>query len=711
MDDVAAARALTAAAPRSRMQRRSQLLATLRPDDRLRGHWVRLQVRLSGMERAIAHVTLCAGDGTPLDRDITRLRPAPAWRGGSSQRFRAICFLPEEAAELRLTAVGSGARAVRATGLSCRPIPRWRAAAQLLLRQPQVLAGLAARPLPLGRARLRDRLRQVLALSAQGGEAEAADHARWTALFDTWTRADFGNPSESCSIGYVVVAPAGGDAALAGTLQSLEAQYAPPARTAPGGAVSFRDAVLATPGDYIGILQAGEVLPRHATMMAAAELLRLGLPDIAIADEDEVDPTGVRHTPSFKPAPNHLLMLSGTLSRGVWFVRRRTLLDHLGSEDDSWAEAIRLRLWLGRHEVEAGRREAGRGFSRRIPFILSHRRPDTAAAPPELLAGIIGQHLARIGAPFTVRPSWPLTLALRADAPPGGRVTIIIPSTLRQPHCLDCITAILRGTEYPDLDLQVAIAQPGPLDAVQEKGAAAIRTFPNATVTWLEAESFNFSWVNNQIIARTHGEHVLLLNDDVSPIRPDWLRWMVAFLQDPAVGVVGARLLYRDGTVQHAGVIMGLSEVGDHAHRHLPGAAPGYMSRAVLPQQLSAVTGACMLLRRSLLARVGGLDEGYPSAFNDVDLALRIGELGYGVVYAPQAELHHLELQTYGSHYAGDRQPFYREEVDRMRLRWGAAWAADPFHNPNLSLDAARHWQAAFPPRIDPAARAADPVP
>ncbi|PZW48631.1 GT2 family glycosyltransferase [Humitalea rosea] len=670
------------------LRRQPHALLSLRLDARLRGSWAWIEVALTGMAGALALVGFFTASGTQVARSI-RLGPAPGWAGRFPHRFGAICFLPADAAELRLTAVGTAAASVMATGLSCRPMPRWRAAARMLARRPAAVAGLVARPLPLTRNALRDRIRDVLAVSARAYDDQG--HAAWVALFDTWTEADFPPPPKDCAIAYAVIGRAGA-AALARTLQSLDAQYVPPVRVVLEDGAALRAAVSGLPADYIGILQAGETLPPHATAMAATELARLGRPDIAIADEDEITAQGERMSPSFKPTPNHMLMLSGTLSRGLWLVARGTLLDQLRDDDAGSAEAVRLGLWLRRQEAGEG------GFSQRIPYILSHRHPETVAANPDALASVVAAHLARIGAPFTARPGWPVTLGLR-DTAPLGRVTVIIPSTLRQAHCLECITAILRDTDYPDLDLHVAIAQDGPLDAAQEQAAAAIRVFPNATVTLIQAESFNFSRVNNQILARTQGEHVLLLNDDVSPIRADWLRWMVAFLSEPAVGIVGARLVYPNGTLQHGGVIMGLSEVCDHAHRGLPRGSPGYMSRAVLPQQVSAVTGACMLVRRSLLEQVGGLDEGYPSAFNDVDLALRIGELGYAVIYAPQAELWHLELQTYGSHYGGDRRPFYQGEVARMVHRWAGVLDADPFHNPNLSLDAMRHWEAAFPPR------------
>ncbi|MBD0274620.1 MAG: glycosyltransferase, partial [Acetobacteraceae bacterium] len=273
---------------------------------------------------------------------------------------------------------------------------------------------------------------------------------------------------------------------------------------------------------------------------------------------------------------------------------------------------------------------------------------------------------------------------------------------LRSAEAERCIRAVLAGTRHTDFEWVVAVSQPGPLDAAQRAVAARIEADGRARVLPLRAERFNFSWVNNKAIADTAGEHVLLLNDDVAPIEPDWLDAMAAHLADPAVGAVGAKLLYPGGTVQHGGVIMGMGGLCDHAHRHLDGDAPGYAWRAVLAQELSAVTGACMLVRRRALERVGGLDESYPSAFNDVDLCLRVREAGYSVVFAPEAVLHHHELRTYGSHYAGERARFHEREVARMRVRWAGVIAEDPFHNPNLDLTTGREWEPAFPPRLWP---------
>ena len=134
-------------------------------------------------------------------------------------------------------------------------------------------------------------------------------------------------------------------------------------------------------------------------------------------------------------------------------------------------------------------------------------------------------------------------------------------------------------------------------------------------------------------------------------------------------------------------------------HRHLPRQVGGYMFRAVLAQQLSAVTGACLLVRRSLFEAVGGLDGRDASAFNDVDFSLRIGETGHSVVYAPQAELHHFEIQTFTSHYEGERAASQATDVRRMRDRWESVCTDDPFYNPNLSLSPSNDWNVAVPPR------------
>jgi len=670
------------------MRRKPLLLETAAVEQRSRGAWNRLALRVSGQDGAtILYLTLHDAGGRAIDGNLYLHDRAPSrWRRTTHQ---LVCFIPPEAVEIRLFAIGTSASEVRTGQFDLRPIARAQASALLLLQAPRDTLARLSRSMSFRPGMLRRQLRQLLASIATEALIPRQDYAIWIALFDHWTAEDLPPAPGAPSVAYLVLAREEDSEPLAATRRSLEAQWdgAAHAVQGPAGQPGLRAAIEELEADYIGILQAGEALPPHATRLAAGQLERLSRPDIAIADEDDIDEDGTRRSPRFKPVPNHAMMLSGTLSRGLWLVRRDTLLAQ-APQVAEWAEVLRLILWMA---VRDGAR---------IPYVLTHRRPDAEAAPPEALAAVVERHLATGGPAIAPLATWPLTFRLR-DGAADERITVIIPSTLRQPHSLRCIRAILECTDHNGLELHVAVMQPGPLDAQQQQAAEALGRYPNATVTHLEAPSFNFSAANNRIAARTTGEHILLLNDDVSPIRRDWLRWMAAYLRDPGTGIVGARLLYPDGLVQHGGVIMGLSGLCDHAHRYLPGREPGYMSRAILAQELSAVTGACMLVRRALYERVGGLDEGYPSAFNDVDFALRVGETGHAVVYAAQAELHHHELQTYGSHYAGERQGFQAEEVRRMRARWREVCRADPFHNPNLGLMLGFEWKLALPPRLD----------
>ncbi|MBL6082180.1 glycosyltransferase [Belnapia sp. T18] len=675
------------------MSRSPLLINALKVDEPKRGRWARIALRAStACDATILYATMHDERTEPLSGHfylrgsaIARLR---------YETYQVVLFIPDEAVEVRLFALGPQADAMRLGRLTFHSLSRAQASAHLILTSPRQALRRWRQGDWFRSSTARGRIRQFLGVLAFEAQIPRYNYATWLTLFDHWSAEDFSSQSTAPTIAYLVFSDEQASEALEATLQSLEAQWSGPAYAvvAPTTDCTLRHFVEEMTADYIGILQAGEVLPPHATRLAAEQLDYLDYPELAIVDEDKISADGVRHTPMFKPEPNHTMMLSGMLSRGLWLVQRSMLLRE-APVSTKWAEVVRLTVWLARQ------RTGVRFFGRRIPFILTHRRSDTEAAPSTLLAELIEQHLQGGGPRIAPVATWPLTFQMR-EPRSEERITVIIPSTLRQPHSLSCIRAVLDGTDYPLFDIHVAVMQPRPLDAQQRANSKALERYPNVTVALLEAPHFNFSAANNRVAACTFGEYILLLNDDVVPIRRDWLRWLACFLQDPQTGIVGARLLYPDNRVQHGGVIMGLSGLCDHAHRYLPAAEPGYMFRAIIAQELSAVTAACMLVRRQVYMELGGLDERYPSAFNDVDFALRVGKAGYSVVYAPQAELHHHELQTYGSHYAGERQLYEAEEVQRMQKTWAERCAADPFHNPNFSLTYRSEWNLAFPPRI-----------
>jgi len=634
-----------------------------------RGRWCLFQTGPLDHRQSVPFVELLGPDGHAVgDRWFLAKRPRLA--GGGCW---AIGHISHDAGRFRVAAMGRVPAEARAQ-LRIRPINP--ALAALLLA--------AGRPASLPRL-LRPGARRALAELATA-RCRPDDYGLWIRCFEPATPDRHAAGPSLCAL--VFHPAAGGPAPLAATLGSLGPMPHCVVRDSSGWA----DAA-ALEGEYVAILQAGEVLPPHTAWLAPAELGRLGRPAIATADMDELDAGGARRNPQFRPEPNHALMLSGTLSQGLWLVRRDALAPHFADPAPGWAELLRLDLWLRRYE-------RGAPDSRRIPYVLSHRRPDTAAAPPARLAVIADAHLRRSAIPLRPIPAFPLRLRTEPATP--ARIGIVVPSALRSPHTPGCILELLAGTAHRAFELVVVVAQPAPLDAAQQEAAARIAADPRARVVHVSAGRFNFSHANNQAVALLARGDVCFVNDDVTPLAPDWLDHMAAHLADPRIGIVGARLQYSDGSLQHGGVIMGVGGRCEHAHRHLPAGEPGYAWRATVAQEFSAVTAACMLVRRGVFEALGGLDEAYASAYNDIDFCLRAREAGHGVVLAAGAALVHHELQTYGSHYAGERAPDEAVEIARMQARWAAVIAADPFYSPNLDLAPGREWRPAFPPRPAP---------
>lgn len=198
---------------------------------------------------------------------------------------------------------------------------------------------------------------------------------------------------------------------------------------------------------------------------------------------------------------------------------------------------------------------------------------------------------------------------------------------------------------------------------------------------------FNYSVINNFGARYAKGEYILLLNNDTSVIEPDSLRCMLAQCQRAEVGIVGAKLLYDDDTVQHAGVIIGYQGVAGHAFTGIGDDVYGYFARAVLSQELSAVTAACLLTKRSVFDEVGGLDESFEVAFNDIDYCMKVRAAGYKIIYDPHAKLHHYEYKSRGAEDTGKKQERFGGEIMHFIDKWRAALiAGDMYYNPNLEL-------------------------
>jgi GT2 family glycosyltransferase len=259
------------------------------------------------------------------------------------------------------------------------------------------------------------------------------------------------------------------------------------------------------------------------------------------------------------------------------------------------------------------------------------------------------------------------------------------------------VNGLLTQTAWQNLE--VIIIDNGSVDAATLSYIEAVASDPRVRV-FRRPEDFNFSSLNNFAVEQAKGEYLGLLNNDISVIHPDWLGEMMSHLLRSDVGIVGAKLLYENETVQHAGVIIGLGGVAGHGLRHAPRNYPGYDDRLVLCQQLSCVTAACLLTKKSVYQSVGGLDEiNLRIAFNDVDYCLKVREQGWKVIWTPFAELYHLESASRGFDLSKENINRWQSEYNFMRHKWRDVLEYDPYYNPNLGL-ADEEFALAQPPRL-----------
>jgi GT2 family glycosyltransferase len=265
------------------------------------------------------------------------------------------------------------------------------------------------------------------------------------------------------------------------------------------------------------------------------------------------------------------------------------------------------------------------------------------------------------------------------------KVSIIIPFKDQPAYLKKCVQSILAKTAYPNIEVLLVSN-----NSTQKKTFKCIEQLKqhDSRIKVLEYNvPFNFSGINNWAVQQSSGEYILLLNNDVEAISEQWLEAMLEHIQQNRVGVVGAKLLYPDKTIQHAGVIIGIRGIAGHSHRFCPDTGIGYYYRPVVIQDLSAVTGACLLTRRSLWDKVGGLNEkNLKIAFNDIDYCLKIRKLGYDVVYTPYAKLLHYESKSRGLEDTPEKRKRFQEESKYLKQTWQTHQIPDPFYNVNLSL-------------------------
>ena len=432
-------------------------------------------------------------------------------------------------------------------------------------------------------------------------------------------------------------------------------------------------------GEFVGLLEEGDELAPDALLAVVKLLQEHPESDLVYSDMDEIDEKGSRSNPHFKPdwSPDLLLSHNYISSLSVY---RRSLLDEIGGFREGFDDCQDYDLVLRATERT--------GEIHHVPKVLYHRR--TISGPRASRNGdrslirdrtrrALSETLERRGLEGLVEDGYlPDRFRVRMKIKGEPKVSIIIPTRDNVSFLKRCIESVERLTTYRNYELLIVDN-----DSSDEETLEYLASIPHRVVPF--REPFNYSRINNFAVSQAEGEYVLLLNDDTEVISGGWLHAMLEHAQRPEVGVVGARLLYPDGRIQHAGVILGVGSpweagVAMHSHHFYSSSSAGYAGALLTPTNYSAVTAACMLLRKSVFDEVGGFEEeNLPIQFNDVDLCLRIRERGYYVVYTPYAELYHHESVTRG-HFSGDRT-----ENLYMREHWGEEMDNDPYYNSNFS--------------------------
>jgi GT2 family glycosyltransferase len=299
-------------------------------------------------------------------------------------------------------------------------------------------------------------------------------------------------------------------------------------------------------------------------------------------------------------------------------------------------------------------------------------------------ARAVGEHLGRLYPGAGVeellhghyRVHWPLPNPL-------PKVSLVIPTRDKAELLRVCIESILERTTYPELEVVVVDNR----SSEQAALAYLAELEQRAGVRVLRYDApFNYSTINNWAVTQCDGSIIGLVNNDIEVISPGWLQEMVSQAMRPEVGAVGAMLYYPNDTIQHAGVVLGVHGIAAHLYAGMPRGYPGHGGRARVAQSLSAVTGACMVMRRVVYEQAGGLDESLQVAFNDIDFCLRLREAGYLNIWTPFAELYHHESASRGSEDTDDKKERFAREVNLMQQRWGGQLPFDPAYNVNLSL-------------------------
>ncbi|MCS2609148.1 glycosyltransferase family 2 protein [Halomonas dongshanensis] len=435
--------------------------------------------------------------------------------------------------------------------------------------------------------------------------------------------------------------------------------------------------------DWVWFLQPGDRLANHALYHAANIAKDHPEAQALVADEDSLDAQGIRHSPLFKPDYNADLLLSMPyMGRAVCY--RRECLTRLSFEvvdqradDANWLDYAQA-LELTRQDAFSS------SWYAHVPHIAYHGMQREAL---DNYVSLVQHHLDQVQAgvwvgdgllPGTQRVRWPMP-------DPQPLVSLLVPTRDGVDILRPCVDALLERTDYTHFELLILDNQSTCVETLAYLREVEARDGRVKVLRW--DHPFNYSAINNFGAAQAKGSIIGLINNDIEPMEGTWLTEMVEQVSRPEIGCVGAKLYYPNETVQHGGVILGLGGMAGHAHRFFQREEDGYMGRLKVTQNLSAVTAACLLVRKSVFDEVGGLNEASLAvAYNDVDLCIKVREAGYRNLWTPYAVLYHHESISRGADDTPEKRARWLSEYAYMRKTWGELLDSDPAYNPNLTL-------------------------
>lgn len=440
-------------------------------------------------------------------------------------------------------------------------------------------------------------------------------------------------------------------------------------------------------GEFIALFDHDDLLTPDALFENVRLLNGHRDADMIYSDEDKVDEDGRRSNPYFKPdwAPDTFLSRNYVSHLGVY---RRSLVDAVGGFRAGFEGSQDYDLVL--RIVERTQR------IHHIPRVLYHWRIHALSVASGIgvknyaydsAMNAISEALHRRGEPGRVEmlKSDPGNYIVRYDLTRDWKVSIVIPTRDHADDLERCLGSIFAKSTYRNFE--VILLDNGSIEHETSLCFAKWQALEPERVKVVPHDvPFNYSEINNYAVRQSTGDIVLLLNNDTEVIAPQWIEAMLEQAQRPTIGCVGAKLLYADDTIQHAGVVMRIGGVAGHSHRFYDRDAPGYYHILKTVNNYSAVTAACLMIRREVWDQVGGLDEELTVAFNDVDFCLRVRAAGYLNVYVPHAELYHYESKSRGFDDTPAKIARGIKEQQFMQKRWNVSKADDPFYSPHLSL-------------------------